>query len=103
MDYVGGRFPNLEQETLRMSDEKQEVTVVQHLCPACEDDFSEARAHVIKALGISIAFTPPLLLCLAFAASMAGKPLIVDDRIMIGCLTAWATIIAYAFKRGWNI
>lgn len=90
-------MPEDNQNNLPAIDRNKEVI---HLCPACEDEFSTARARVITALGISISVTPILVLVLQFAGAACNVTQPVDDRILIACLTAWGAIIAYAFKDG---
>jgi len=88
-----------EEKQLPSPDGEPSEEALIHLCPACEDDFSSARAFVIRTLGASIALTPLLMVLLSFAAAMLGRTLVLDERIVMGCIAAWAAVIAYAFGK----
>lgn len=72
---------------------------VKHLCPACKDDASEARSVVFKVMGCSVALTPLVLLFLIFAATAYDVKMVIDDRILLALLAAYAAVIAALFKK----
>lgn len=70
-----------------------------HLCPACEDDASEARAVVFKSMGISAAVTPVVLVFLTFFAAINQIELKIDDRLVMAMIAAYAAVVAAMFKK----
>lgn len=79
-------------------EERQEVSLKHELCPACEDEFSTAKARVIWLAGSVVAISPLVWLGLVYAAAVQKVELILDERVLLAMLTAFAMIIAFGFK-----
>lgn len=85
-----------------MPEDRDPQEVVKHsLCPACEDEIAEARAYVIKAAGLAIVSSIPLVVILSFAEAVLARPArvwVLDEKIL-GCIVAaTAAIVTFAWR-----